>query len=395
MINNAYILDNGGFTSKVGMSSAVPKVVPNSVMKAKSERRRPFVGDQVEECRDASGLFYILPFQKGYLVNWDIQKTIWDYMFGKDCCPVNFTETPLIVTEPYFNFPSIQEAMTEIFFEEYECQALLRINAGDLTNYHYMSDNPKSLACLVVDVGYSFSHVVPYIRGKKRREGIKRIDVGGKALTNHLKDIISYRQLNVMDETYVINQAKEDSCFVSLNFMADMEIARKRGPENTIARDYVLPDFTSIRRGFLRTLEETSRSTEGEQTLRLNNERFSVPEILFHPSDIGVQQVGIAEAIVLSIKSCPPETQPHLYANIVVTGGCSLFPNFQKRLLQDVRKLAPDEFDVKVTLPENPLTYAWEGGSLLSKHPEFYSFVVTKEEYEEEGLHICYERFDI
>lgn len=74
-----------------------------------------------------------------------------------------------------------------------------------------------------------------------------------------------FRQLHVMDETYVINQLKEDSCFVSLDFMGDMEIARKRGPENTIARDYVLPDFTSIRRGFLRTLEETSKSTEGEQ----------------------------------------------------------------------------------------------------------------------------------
>lgn len=65
--------------------------------------------------------------------------------------------------------------------------------AGDLSNHHYCRDNPGTLACMVVDVGYSFSHVVPYIRGKKRREGIRRIDVGGKALTNHLKDIISYR----------------------------------------------------------------------------------------------------------------------------------------------------------------------------------------------------------
>lgn len=35
---------------------------------------------------------------------------------------------PLIVTEPYFNFSSIQEGMSEIFFEEYEFQALLRTN---------------------------------------------------------------------------------------------------------------------------------------------------------------------------------------------------------------------------------------------------------------------------
>lgn len=42
-------------------------------MKAKSERRRLFVGDQLKECRDASGLYYILGYQKGYLVNWDVQ----------------------------------------------------------------------------------------------------------------------------------------------------------------------------------------------------------------------------------------------------------------------------------------------------------------------------------
>lgn len=38
--------------------------MPNAVMKAKSERRRPFIGDQLEECRDVSGLYYILPVQK-------------------------------------------------------------------------------------------------------------------------------------------------------------------------------------------------------------------------------------------------------------------------------------------------------------------------------------------
>lgn len=81
----------------------------------------------------------------------------------------------------------------------------------------------------MVDTGYSFTNIVPYIKGKKFKEGIRRIDVGGKVLTNHLKEILSYRQLNVMDETYVINQVKEDSCFVSQDFLGDMEIAKKSG----------------------------------------------------------------------------------------------------------------------------------------------------------------------
>lgn len=219
-------------------------------MKAKSERRRPFVGDQINDCRDASGLFYILAFQKGYLINWDVQKTVWDYIFGQDCCAVDFSN-PLIITEPQFNFSSIQEAITEIFFEEYECESILRTTAADLCSYNFENTAVKKPLCsLVIDMGYSFTHIIPFIKGKKVKEGIRRIDIGGKLLTNHLKEIISYRQLNVMDESYVINQVKEDACFVSQNFNDDMKVARKKFPDNTIVQDYVLPDFTSIRRGW-------------------------------------------------------------------------------------------------------------------------------------------------
>lgn len=390
---SCYILDNGGYTAKVGLSTMEAKVVPNCIMKAKSERRRPFIGSQIDECRDASGLFYILPFQKGFLINWDTQKTIWDYIFSKECCPVNFIDTPLILTEPLFNFASIQEAMTEIFFEEYECQTLLRINATDLAEYNYRKAH-KNQCTLVVDTGYSFTNIVPYIKGKKYWAGIRRIDVGGKVLTNHLKEILSYRQLNVMDETYVINQVKEDSCFVSQDFMKDMEIASKKGAENPIAKDYVLPDYTSIRRGYLRDIVKPDEDLE-QQTLRLNNERFSIPELLFHPSDVGIPQMGIPEAIMHSINACPEENMESLLENIILYGGNALFPGFRDRVYNDVRSLALDHFDVNVTMADNPVTYAWEGGKKIFRDPEFYSLCMTREEYEEEGKSLAFERFDI
>ncbi|XP_028156816.1 actin-related protein 6 [Ostrinia furnacalis] len=390
---SCYILDNGAYTAKVGFSSMEPKIVPNCIMKAKSERRRPFVGSQIDDCRDASGLFYILPFQKGFLINWDTQKTVWDYIFSKECCPVNFNDTPLIITEPLFNFASIQEAMTEIFFEEYECQSLLRINATDLAEYCYRKTH-NNQCTVVVDTGYSFTNIVPYINGKKYREGIRRIDVGGKVLTNHLKEILSYRQLNVMDETYVINQVKEDSCYVSQDFKGDMEIARKKGNENSIIKDYVLPDYTTIRRGFLRDVVKPDEDLE-QQTLRLNNERFTIPELLFHPSDVGIPQMGIPEAIMNSIEACPEENMENLLGNIVLYGGNALFPGFRDRVYNEVRSLALDHFDVNVHLAENPVTYVWEGGKTIFRDPDFYSFCMTKEEYEEEGKALAFERFDI
>ena len=39
------------------------------------------------------------------------------------------------------------------------------------------------------------------------------------------------------------------------------------------------------------------------QVIRMNNERFAIPELLFHPSDIGIHEMGVAEAIVNSVSS--------------------------------------------------------------------------------------------
>lgn len=37
---------------------------------------------------------------------------------------------------------------------------------------------------------------------------------------------VFHRQLHVMDETHVINQVKEDVCYVSQDFYKDMDIAK-------------------------------------------------------------------------------------------------------------------------------------------------------------------------
>ena len=43
---------------------------------------------------------------------------------------VDFADTSVIVSEPLYNFSSIQESMNEILFEEYQFQSVLRINGG-------------------------------------------------------------------------------------------------------------------------------------------------------------------------------------------------------------------------------------------------------------------------
>lgn len=49
---------------------------------------------------------------------------------------MDFVDTNIIITEPYFNFTSIQESMNEILFEEYQFQAVLRVNGMSPSSLH-------------------------------------------------------------------------------------------------------------------------------------------------------------------------------------------------------------------------------------------------------------------
>nr|ACO11440.1 Actin-related protein 6 [Caligus rogercresseyi] len=401
MNSDTFVLDNGGYFLKAGFSNqGSPRLVPNCITKAKSEKRKPFIGDQIEECRDLSSLFYCLSYQKGYLLNWDTQRKVWAYLFSESCIKAQPRELNLILTEPLFNFSSIQEGLNDIFFEEFGFKRILRIPSPDLAAYKHRleSPEPSSSSCyatLIVDAGYSFTHVIPYINGIRVREAIIRIDVGGKLLTNHLKEIVSYRQLHVLEETYVMNACKEDACFVSLDFHRDMREST-RGRASHIARDYVLPDFHNLRRGVLKSQKDSSlppSEASDEQVLRLNNERFTVPEILFSPSDVGVSQLGIGEAVMQSVLSCPEVCRPWLLQNVLLIGGCAKFQNMKERLEKELRELTPHLMDINVYTPEDPISYAWEGGAAFADDPCFLKACVSRKEFMERGHSICDERF--
>ncbi len=64
-----------------------------------------------------------------------------------------------------------------------------------------------------------------------------RLDVGGRLLTNYLKQILSFRHLDLKNSDRLIKQIKEDLCFVSRNLMEDM-----RCKKGTFLKHFILPD---------------------------------------------------------------------------------------------------------------------------------------------------------
>ena len=62
--------------------------------------------------------------------------------------------------------------------------------------------------------------------------------------------------------------------------------------------------------------------------VRMGNERFTIPEVLFSPQDIGINEAGIPEMLTQTVNKCPKPFQNLLYENILIGGGNALLPNF-------------------------------------------------------------------
>jgi actin-related protein 6 len=73
----------------------------------------------------------------------------------------------------------------------------------------------QALAGIVVDAGFSFTHTVPFFGGAVLLGGVRRLALGGKHLTNYLKELVSFRSLNMADEAYLVEHVKDALSFVS------------------------------------------------------------------------------------------------------------------------------------------------------------------------------------
>lgn len=274
-----------------------------------------------------------------------------------------------------------------------------------------MPRDPGSIAqlpaeiLLLIDSGYSHTTITPIVQGRPIHTAIRRLDVGGKLLTNYLTRLLSLRHYDMRNETYIVNEMKETACYVSLDFKGDLDRTWKgtRGERREdylngggVAKDYVLPDFHTRTKGIVREFDpvQASRARKlaagrmgesSEDVLTLRNERFTVPEILYHPSDIGIRQPGIANLVMQSLRGLPIGLWPGLLANIIVVGGNSLLDGFVERLQNEIVQLVPDDCFVRISRPVDPITSTWLGGASMAKHQHINALSVTKQEYEEFG----------
>lgn len=173
----------------------------------------------------------------------------------------------MVLTEAPFAPAPLPEYTNQVVFEEFGFGALHKAPASTFAAFKYLREIDRKrrgemvqeVDCVtVVDSGFSFTHVTAYYKAKAIQKSVKRLNVGGKVLTNLLKQDVSFRQWNMMDEWQLIDDAKEAMCFVSQNFNRDMD--RVRHKDRTIRREFILPDFQTTMKPHVRNIEETIKN---------------------------------------------------------------------------------------------------------------------------------------
>ncbi|KAI5307162.1 hypothetical protein KEM56_003744 [Ascosphaera pollenicola] len=430
---STFIIDNGAYTMKAGWATAVADApaadvcVPVSNTLVRTRDKQVYTGLELAQITDWNEAAFRRPVEKGYIVNWEAERDIWEHSFFEpktakraELRVADPKDTTLILTEAPNALPTLQKNTDEIIMEEWQFGGYARCLASTLNAWNdtpSIFDDPVKVdssfpaapadCLIVVDSGYSHTTVTPVYRGRALQRAIRRLDIGGKFLTNHLKELISLRQYHMLDETYIVNEVKEAVCFVSQDFSLDMEKTwksnRKRRTQDYSEEavvEYVLPDPTANRKGFVRSYDSvaavnrrkdilagaTAPGMTSEDVLLLGNERFTVPESLFTPTDIGIKAPGIPELIMQSLSVLPAALHPAFLGNVLVVGGTSLMPGFLERLKLELRKLAPSECVIRVRQPVDPIRSAWVGANRLATNRQaMEELAITRQQYHEYG----------
>jgi len=129
------------------------------------------------------------------------------------------------------------------------------------------------------------------------------------------------------------------------------------------------------------------------ETITVGVERFLAPECFFNPSVIGKELEPLDDVLCNSIKGCDVDLRRDLYANIVLSGGSTMYPGLKERLTREIKQQVAESVEVKVIAPPERMYSVWIGGSILASLKTFQRMWVSRREYKELGasvIHRCF-----
>jgi len=360
LTNQPVVIDNGSGTIKAGFAGQDhPKCFfPSFVGRPKHVRVMAgalegdvFIGRRAQEFRGLLKIKY--PIEHGIVTDWDDMERIWSWVYAEELGTLS-EEHPVLLTEAPLNPRSNRDIAAQIFFDTFNVPALFTSVQAVLSLY-----SSGRTTGIVLDSGDGVTHAVPVFEGFSMPHAIRRVDVAGRDVTDHLQLLLrkAGHHLYTTAEREVVRTIKEKCCYVAEN------PAKEEKEQGGRWEEFRLPDGTAI---------------------QLGAERFRAPEILFNPELIGQEYAGVHQVVVDSITKVDLDLRKSLFSNVVLSGGSTLCQGFGGRLLNEMKKLALKDVKIKIYAPPERKYSTWIGGSILAGLNTFKKMWVSAEEYQED-----------
>jgi len=327
------------------------------------------IGEEASKCRSVLDVKY--PMEEGIVRDWDDMQLLWDYTFH-DKLNIDTRNSRILLTEPPMNPASNRKKMFEVMFEQYGFHSVHLAIQAVLTLYAQ-----GLVTGVVVDSGDGVTHICPVYDGYALPNLVKRINIAGRHITKHLIGRMQLRgyAFNHSADFETVRIMKEKMCYVAY----DTEVEKRLGTETTcLVENYTLPDGTVVKMG---------------------QERFEAPEVLFKPELAGVENKGMADTLFDVIQGAEVDMRLELYKHIVLSGGSTMYPGLPSRLEKDLKERrdnylkgseAAKKQKIRIEDPPRRKHMVFLGGAVLAdimkdKDQEFW---VTRKMYEEHGSRI-------
>eukprot|EP01012_Entosiphon_sulcatum_P031593 TRINITY_DN4009_c0_g1_i1.p1 TRINITY_DN4009_c0_g1~~TRINITY_DN4009_c0_g1_i1.p1 ORF type:complete len:392 (+),score=68.24 TRINITY_DN4009_c0_g1_i1:171-1346(+) len=375
----AVVLDLGSGFTKCGFAGAnFPTAVFQSVVGRPLLRsgelseglnlKDIMVGDDAVAVRNA--LDITQPIKQSVVRDWANLEILLDYAFSEKL-NINPSEHKIMLTEPPMNSRKGREKMVELLMEHYKFSHLYVGMSAVLSLYAQ-----GLLTGLVVDTGDGVTHTVPVVEGFLLGKAVKRIDLGGRDVTDYLIKLLLRRgyAFNSTADFDTVRQIKERFCYVS----CDHDLESRLAYETTVLeKSYELPDG---------------------RVLRIGMERFEAPEVLFQPHLVEKEGRGLGDLVYSTIQDCDIDVRMELYKHILLSGGNSMFPGLPTRIENTIKDVYTEKalkgdrsklgkFKLYIEDPPRRKHMVFLGGAVLAelmKGQESSWF--SREEYNEKGV---------
>ncbi|KAJ5067138.1 actin-7-related [Anaeramoeba ignava] len=329
----------------------------------KINTKKYYIGNEAENQRGILELEY--PMERGIVRNWDNMEKIWDYIFFNEL-KVEPEDQPLLLSEVPMNPKSNREKITEIMFEVFHVPSFYISLPGILALY-----SSGRTTGIVIDIGDGVTYTLPAYEGFILRNHISRANFGGTDLTDYLINILNEKDLffTTSAERETAKDIKEKLGYSTFDFNQEMILSNSKN--HSIDKNYELPDG---------------------QVITIGNERFRCAEVLFNPSLMGIEQPGIHQIVSNSIQKCDIDIQRDLLANIIFSGGSTLFPGISDRFVKELVPLFSPVMRIMPVCPPERQFSVWIGGSILTTLSSSQSMWIPKSEFEEVGNQIIHQK---